>query len=111
MLVLDKRVNMKSDTVLSEGDQMPVTAIRLTQNVHLSVLESTQATSSIGVVPISEKEENIIITAPVSEYPLMPQNFRKIVMQGKRFKAYLRLFTDQFEPIVMKKIKVVVHPS
>lgn len=78
--------------------------------MQLSLPESAQATSSVCVVPIPEKEENIVITKSVSEYTLTAQNFKKIVKQGKRFEAKLRLFADKIKLIINKKVKVIVAP-
>lgn len=109
-LVLGKGTSVGNDTIISEGVHTPATATGSTQNVQRSLPESLQATSSVGAEPVPEMEENVMITATVSEYALTPQNFKKLVTQGKEFEARLRFFADQLEPIVDKKIKAAIAP-
>lgn len=110
MLVTEKGADIESGTIRSEGVQTPATTAGSTQNVQVSAPESAQATSFVGDAPIPEREENTVVAAPVSEYALTPQNFKKLVKQGKKFEAQLRLFANQFKSAVDKKIKKAMAP-
>lgn len=66
--------------------------------------------SSATVLPNPKAEENAVITVAEYEYAFKKWNFNKIVKQWKMFDAQLKLFTEQFELFVDKKIKETITP-
>lgn len=93
-----------------KGVQTPITTTVSTQNINILALESAQDTSFLGNVPFPERAKNIVVADVVSDYALTPLNLKKLVKNVKRFKAQLRLFTNQFKSAVDKKIKKSIEP-
>lgn len=78
--------------------------------MQVSVPESVQATSFEGAASVPTSEKNPVVAAQILEYVLTMQNFRKMVKQRKRFKAQLKIFANQFESTVDKRIQASIEP-
>lgn len=69
------------------------------------VYESLYNTFSASTTHTTETRELAVTTSPSFEYVITPQNFKKIVKQGKRFDTKLMKFAQLFEPFVDQKFK------